>query len=82
MERISVTVKIPALGGAYDFIVPTNMAVRDVQLLMLRILSSEYGISDNMTDLMLFDTADATTLRMECSFSQLGITDGAKLIWM
>ena len=82
MEKISITVRVPALDNTYDFIVPSNMAVRDVQQLMMKILNSEYGISDSTSDLTLFDRDDATVLRMECSLSQLGIGDGAKLVLM
>jgi len=80
MEKISITVKIPALGNTYDFIVPNNMSVRNAQNLMIRILNSEYGISDVNTDVMLFDLSDNAALRLECSFAQLGISDGAKLL--
>lgn len=80
MEKISITVKIPALDGTYDFIVPNNMSIRDAQNLMIRILNSEYGVSDKSTDIMLFDMNDETALRLECSFAQLGISDGAKLL--
>lgn len=80
MEKISITVKIPALGSTYDFIVPNNMSVRNAQNLMIRILSSEHGISDSNTDAMLYDMKDNTALRLECSFAQLGISDGAKLL--
>lgn len=80
MEKISITVKIPALDNTYEFIVPNNMSIRNVQNLMIRILNSEYGISDKSTDVMLFDMDDNTALRLECSFAQLGISDGAKLL--
>ena len=80
MEKISITVKIPALDGTYDFVVPNNMSIRNAQNLMIRILNSEYGISDKSTDAMLFDMGDNTALRLECSFAQLGISDGAKLL--
>lgn len=80
MEKISVTVKIPALCSTYDFIVPNNMSIRNAQNLMIRILNSEYGISDVNTDVMLFDLNDNAALRLECSFAQLGISDGAKLL--
>jgi len=80
MEKISVTVKIPALGNTYNFIVPNSMSIRNAQNLMIRILNSEYGISDKGTDVMLFDMSDNTALRLECSFAQLGISDGAKLL--
>lgn len=80
MGKISVTVMIPALNHTYEFMVPNNMSVRDVQQLMIRILSSEYGILDKSTDVMLFDMEDGNVLRLECSFAQLGISDGAKLL--
>lgn len=82
MEKISVTVKIPALNGTYDFMVPSSMSVKDIQHLMLKILSSEYGVSENMSDVSLFDTSDGSMLRLECSFAQLDISDGAKLVLM
>lgn len=80
MEKISITVKIPALDNTYDFIVPNNMSVRNAQNLIIRILNSEYGVSSKNSDAMLFDMSDRTALRLECSFAQLGISDGAKLI--
>ena len=80
MEKISIAVKVPALGDIYDFIVPNNMSIRDALKLMIKILNSEYGISEKSTDVMLFDMKDNKVLRMECSFAQLGISDGAKLL--
>lgn len=80
MEKISITVTIPALGHTCDFIVPGKMSVKNAQNLMIRILNSEYGISNANTDVMLFDLSDNTALRPECSFAQLGISDGAKLL--
>ena len=80
MEKISITVKIPALDNTYDFVIPNSMSVRNAQNLIIRILSSEYGILDNGNDVMLFDMTDNTALRLECSFAQLGISDGTKLL--
>ena len=80
MEKISITVKIPALDCTCDFIVPNNMSVGNAQNLMVRILSSEYGISKTSNDVMLFDLSDHTALRAECNFAQLGISDGARLL--
>lgn len=80
MEKIAITVEIPALNGTYDFVVPSNMSIRNAQNLMIRILNSEYGISDQSTNAILFDKEDNTALRLECSFAQLGISDGAKLL--
>lgn len=80
MRKIPVTVRIPAIHGNYEFLIPDNMSVTDAQKLMVRILNSEYGISDNSSDLILIDEKDGKSLRSECSLSQLRITDGAKLV--
>ncbi len=80
MEKASVTVRIPALDGNYDFLIPDNMAVEDVLSLMARILESEYGVSGSAKGLMLLDMADGQVLRMECSFKQLGVSDGTRLL--
>ena len=80
MEKISITVRIPAIDGTYDFIVPVNMSIRNAKSLMMKILNSEFGIPNDSTDAMLFDMSDNTVLRLECSFLQLGIADGAKLL--
>lgn len=82
MEKISLSVKIPALGDTFDFIIPDTMSVADAQKLMIRILSAEYSICEKMTGIMLFDMEDGTALRTECSFAQMGIADGAKLIML
>lgn len=82
MEKISISVRIPALSNTYEFMVPSNMSIRNALYLMIKILSSEYGISEKRTDVMLFDTNDNSALRMECSFTQLGISDGDKLLLM
>ena len=31
MEKIAITVEIPALNGTYDFVVPSNMSIRNAQ---------------------------------------------------
>ena len=80
IDRISVSVRIPSLDRTQDFIIPENMSVRNVQQLIITILSSEYGVSDRINDAMLFNMKDAEALRLECSLEQLGIVDGSRLI--
>lgn len=80
MEAINITVKIPALGNTYEFLVPSNMPVSEVQFLMIKILNAEYGVSENVNDLLLFDTSDNKFLKLDCTFSQLGIISGANLM--
>lgn len=80
MEKISISVRIPALDNTYEFIVPRNMSIKDAQNLMIKILNLEYGISNANTDVILVNLSDNLTLRLECNFVQLGISDGAKLL--
>lgn len=79
MAKRSVTVRFPALDGSYRFLVPEQMPVREVQQLMVRIFSEEYGIQTR-GGATLFDLEDGAALRAECSFSQLGIQNGARLL--
>ena len=80
MGKVSVSVDVPAIGQCNNFSVPSTMAVKDVVTLMANILASEYGVSSSPLDLMLFGKDDAKALKNECSLSQLGVSDGAKLI--
>ena len=80
MEKVSVSVDIPAVSQCNEFAIPVTMAVKDVISLMAKILTSEYGVSNTLSDLMLFSKEDGKALKTECSFSQLGISDGDKLI--
>lgn len=80
MDKVAVTVRIPALDNKFEFIVPNSMPVNNVLNLMIRILKSEYGISDSSNGVMLFDMSDQTALPPECTFAQLDICDGAKLL--
>lgn len=80
MRKIPVTVRIPTTNSEFEFLIPDSMSVSDAQKLMVRILNSEYGITDNTSDLLLIDVRDGKSLRTDCSFKQLGILDGAKLM--
>jgi hypothetical protein len=79
MSKLSISVEIPAIAQQHEFLVPNTMAVKDVVTLMAKILASEYGVANDTSELMLFDKQDGKALRMECSLSQLGISDSAKL---
>lgn len=80
LSKLSVIVRIPALNREYEFSVPENMSVYDAQKLTVRIMNSEYGYSNSTSNLTMVDTTDGKALRAECSFKQLGIKDGTKLM--
>jgi len=80
MGKLSISIDVPAVGQCHEFLIPANMAVKNVIMLITRILVSEYGVVNDFSDVMLFGKDDARTLRTECSLAQLGISDGARLI--
>ena len=43
MKKIPVTVRIPALHGDYEFLIPDTMSVADAGKLMVRILIRNTG---------------------------------------
>ena len=50
MEKISVSIRIPALDITQDFIVPSTMKMMDARQLVADILFSEYGVKRGLRD--------------------------------
>ena len=80
MEQISVSIRIPALDITQDFIVPSTMKMMDARQLVADILFSEYGVKSLVSNVVFIDKSDGKALRMDASFSQMGIGDVAKLV--
>ena len=80
MEKISVSIRIPALDITQDFIVPSTMKMMDVRQLVVDILFSEYGVKSLVSNVIFIDKSDAKALSMDASLAQMGIGDGAKLM--
>lgn len=80
MEKISVSIRIPALDVTHDFIIPSTMIINDVKQLVMEIVCSEYGINKQADDIVIIDKADGKVLCMDSSLEQMGIGDGANLI--
>jgi len=76
MNKLSISVNIPAIGARHEFLIPGNMQIKKVIGLMVKILVSEYGVSTDTSDLMLFDNSDVKVLDMEYTLLQLGVSDG------
>ena len=49
---------------------------------LFRYNTQEFFYPEIFRDVMLFDKSDSKALRLECSFVQLGICDGAKLLML
>lgn len=80
MEKISVSIGIPALDVTHDFIIPSTMGIMDVRKLVVDILASEYGVKNFGRNTIFIDKKDGKALRLDASIAQMGIGDGAKLI--
>lgn len=53
MEKISVSIRIPALDITHDFIVPSTMKIMDVRQLVAVILFSEYSVKNLVSNIVL-----------------------------
>ena len=53
MEKISVSIRIPALDITHDFIVPSTMKIMDVRQLVADILFSEYSVKNLVSNIVL-----------------------------
>ena len=80
MEKISVSIRIPALDITQDFIVPSTMKMMDARQLVADILFQEYGVKSLVSNVVFIDKHDGKALRMDASFAQMGIGDGTKLV--
>ena len=78
MKKIPITIWVPALSCAYDFLVPNTLATQEVRQLVVKLLDAEFNLLGERTP-TLYDLSDGCALRPECSFAQLGISAGAKL---
>ena len=52
----------------------------DVRQLVADILFSEYSVKNLVSNIVFIDKSDGKALRMDASFAQMGIGDGAKLV--
>ncbi len=82
VEKLSLNIKIPALNLEHNFLIPMDMEVSAATNLVIQALVEEYpGVSRSRLHagtLMRFTTGEL--LPQGCSFKQLGISQGEKLI--
>jgi|GEM_PF-826441 len=81
-EKLSVNVEIPGINMVHNFLVPNDMNISKVTDLIIKILEDEYkGISYSKKEShLLIQSNNGNALTTNCSLSQLGITDGERLI--
>ncbi len=80
MGSVSVTIRIPMLNNERDFMIPEKMRVKDVIMLIIKILNVEYGIPQSSENLLLLDMSDGKVLGNNDCFETLEIFDGARLM--
>lgn len=80
-DRINISVFFPGVNNSYDFSAPSNMSVKNVVDLMVKIISEEFpGIANDRTRHSLIKRENGIMLNETFSLQQLGITDGEKLV--
>ena len=83
IQKISISVRVPSVQKTHDFVLPENMSIKKVISLMSLTIADEYSSTSKGSDtLMLIDQKDNTVLNKECSLKQLGIKNGAKLMFI
>jgi len=82
VEKLSVNIKISSLNAEHNFLIPSDMNVGEATLLIIQILLDEYpDINVNyLLEYRLMQVFSGKILNSGCSFRQLGIVQGEKLM--
>ena len=84
VEKISLNVEIVSLNVEHNFLIPSEMSVEAATALIVKTILDEYpGVKHSATQLsMLVQATTGKVLNAKCSFKQLGIVHGEKIILM
>ena len=82
VEQISINIKVVGLNVEHNFLVPREMSVYDAVELIVRALRDEYpGVMNNSSaSHALMQASSGKILNQSCSFKQLGIVQGDRMI--
>lgn len=82
VEKISVNIKVIGLNVEHNFLIPQDMSVFDAVELIVKALCEEYPNVKNTssTGHALMQVSSGKVLQHSCSFKQLGIVQGERLI--
>ena len=82
VEKISVNVKILSLNTEHNFLVPSEMCVGDAISLIVKILIEQYpeAMVKRLNEYSLMHLLSGDFLNPNCSFKQLEIVQGEKLL--
>jgi hypothetical protein len=84
VEKISVSVKIAALNVEHNFLIPCDMTVSDATALVVKSVAEEYrGAAIKSThEYVLMRSSDGKLLDRSCTFKQLDVVQGERLIFI
>lgn len=84
VEKLSLNVQIVPLNIEHNFLVPSDMSIESAIVLISKTILDEYpGVKCTSTVAnLLIQASSGKVLNAKCSFSQLGIIQGEKIILM
>ena len=84
VEKLSLNVEIVPLNMEHNFLIPSDMSVENAASLIVKTVLDEYpGVKHSpMSPTLLIQATTGKVLNAACSFKQLGIIQGEKLILM
>ena len=84
IEKLSLNVLIVPLNVEHNFLIPADMSIENATKLISKTLLDEYpGVKYATTGInLLIQASSGKILNAKCSFRQLGIIQGEKIILM
>lgn len=84
VEKLSLNVQIVPLNIEHNFLVPLDMSIENARMLISKTVLDEYpGVKYASTATnLLIQASSGKVLNAKCSFRQLGIIQGEKIILM
>ena len=81
VEKISVNIKAVGLNVEHNFLIPRDMNISDAVELIVKALCEEYpGVKNSSLGHALMQESSGKVLNQSCSFRQLGIVQGERMI--
>ena len=84
VEKLSLNVLIVSLNVEHNFLIPADMSIENATMLISKTVLDEYpGVRHaTMSTNLLIQSSSGKVLNAKCSFRQLGIIQGEKIILM
>ncbi len=81
VDKISINISVLSLNVQHNFLVPADMSVADAIALVAQTILEEYpGVRRPLEGNRMIYASNGKLLNPACSFSQLGVVSGEKII--